>query len=209
MQKENANYMRIAGIDEVGRGPLAGPVVAAAVIFPPGYANSKIIDSKKLSAKKREELVTIIKADALEYAITAVGHKRIDRLNIREATRLAMALSLDRVHADYALIDGNMTINSPVPHQAVVKGDSKFVQIAAASIIAKVFRDKIMETLDAFYPGYSFGKHSGYPTTLHRKAVAVLGPSPVHRKTFKGVKEYCGRNTAFSGSTEISLAVLR
>ena len=191
MRKNAAENRRIAGVDEVGRGPLAGPVVAAAVILPFNYSNRRIQDSKKLSAKKREELAEVIKAEALEYSIVAVGHKRIDRLNIREATKVAMQLCLQRVSADYALIDGNMTIDSCTPHEAIVKGDSKFVQIAAASIIAKVHRDALMAILDRRYPGYSFTKHAGYPTVKHREAISALGPCPVHRTTFKGVKEFC------------------
>lgn len=187
-----AKYQRIAGVDEVGRGPLAGPVVAAAVVLPPGYDHPEITDSKKLSASKREKLVAVIERDALDIAIVAVGHRRIDHLNIREATRLAMRLSLARVSAEYALIDGNMTIDSPVPHEAIIKGDSLFIQIAAASIIAKVYRDKLMSVLDARYPGFGFTGHAGYPTEKHREAIARLGPSPVHRRSFRGVKEHCG-----------------
>jgi len=184
----------IAGIDEVGRGPLAGPVVAAAVVFPPEYKNSEINDSKQLSKKKRESLIETIKANALSWSIISVGHRRIDLLNIREASRFAMKLALARVNAEYALVDGNTRLDSPLPHEAIIKGDSKFIQIAAASILAKVYRDHLMEVLDCKYPGYGFAKHAGYPTKFHREAIAKLGPCPIHRTTFKGVKEFCIKN---------------
>ena len=182
--------MRIAGVDEVGRGPLAGPVVAAAVVFGENYSNSQIKDSKKLSAKKREELIETIKKDALDWSIVAVGHHRIEELNIREASRLAMKLAVERVSADSILVDGNTEIDITVPQKTVIKGDSKHVEIAAASIIAKVWRDNLMKDLDTRYPGYGFGKHAGYPTKVHKEQIAILGPCPVHRKTFRGVREF-------------------
>ena len=138
----------IAGVDEVGRGPLAGPVVAAAAVFAAGYVNPAIKDSKQLSAKRREQLVDVIKRDAVGWAIVAVGPKRIDRLNIREATKLAMSLALKRVRADRVLVDGNMAINTALPQRTVVKGDAKHVEISAASILAKVYRDQMMAVLD-------------------------------------------------------------
>ena len=182
--------MRIAGVDEAGRGPLAGPVVAAAVIFPTGYKNPEIKDSKQLSAEKRDRLVEIIKRDALDYAIVAVGHHRIDRLNIRAASLLAMSLALQRIPADQVLIDGNALINTNLPQQAIIKGDQKFVQISAASILAKEYRDHLMVILDQKYPGFELKKHAGYPTKLHKEKIAEQGPSRIHRKTFKGVKEF-------------------
>ncbi len=181
---------RIAGVDEVGRGPLAGPVVAAVAVFPAGYQNPDFRDSKKLSAKRREELVPIIQADALEWAIVSVGHHRIEQINIREASRLAMSLCLKRVKADLVLVDGNVPIECNIPQRTVVRGDDLHVEISAASILAKVFRDNLMQTLDEKYPGYGLGKHAGYPTPAHRQAIATLGPSPVHRRTFGGVREY-------------------
>lgn len=186
---ENAN-LKIAGVDEVGRGPLAGPVVAAAVVLPENFHHPEITDSKKISKSKRILLAQEIKSKALSWSIVAVGHRRVDQMNIREATKLAMRLSLNRVEADYALIDGNMTIDNTIPNKAVVKGDSKHIQIAAASIIAKVYRDSLMRDLDTRYPGYSLGQHAGYPTKSHRAAIAAIGPSPIHRKSFKGVREY-------------------
>lgn len=182
--------MLIAGIDEAGRGPLAGPVVAACVLFPKNYKNADITDSKKLSKKKRDTLVSVIKADALNYAIIAVGHKRIDQLNIREATKVAMKKAAFKVIADKYLIDGNMLIDIPFPQEAIVKGDLKFIQISAASILAKTYRDNLMEILDHKYPGFNFTKHAGYPTKAHKLAIQNLGPSSVHRKTFRGVSDF-------------------
>ena len=187
---------RIAGVDEAGRGPLAGPVVAAAVVFSENYANSQIKDSKKLSAKKREQLVEVIKRDALQYAIVAVGHQRIRRLNIREASRLAMSLALKRVRADCVLVDGNMAIDTPLPQKTVIHGDALCVEISAASILAKVWRDELMRKLSARYPGYGFERDSGYPTKNHRSCIRLIGPSPVHRVTFRGVREYVGTNNS-------------
>ena len=182
--------MRIAGVDEVGRGPLAGPVVAAACVFEQGYINSEIKDSKQLSPRKREQLVEVIKANCLEWAIVAVGPRRIERLNIREASRLAMSLALERVSADLALIDGNVAIVSKIPQQTIIGGDRLRLEISAASILAKVWRDKLMQVLDLKYPGFGLGDHAGYPTASHRQAISLLGPSRIHRKTFRGVKEY-------------------
>lgn len=180
----------IAGVDEAGRGPLAGPVVAAAVVLPIGYKNSDITDSKKLSKKKRELLFDEIKKNALSWSIVAVGHHRIDKLNIRAASLFAMSLAVDRVEANYVLVDGNAEIPTDLPQEAIVKGDQKHQEISAASILAKVYRDSLMKVLDEKYPGYSLSQHSGYPTKLHREAIKELGPSKIHRRTFKGVKEF-------------------
>lgn len=182
--------MNIAGVDEVGRGPLAGPVVAAAVVFKEGYKNPEIGDSKKLSKKKREQLVEIIKRDSLGWAIIAVGHRRIDRLNILQASRLAMSMALKRVSADLALIDGNVRIEAAIPQETIVGGDASRVEIGAASILAKVYRDNLMATLDAKYPGYGLSRHAGYPTKTHREAIKDLGPSKIHRRSFRGVSEH-------------------
>lgn len=181
---------RVAGVDEVGRGPLAGPVVAAAVVFAEGYANEEIRDSKKLSAQERERLVGVIEADALSWAVVSVGHRRIDRLNILQASRLAMSLALRRIVADSVLVDGNVPIETNLPQTTVVGGDALHVQISAASIVAKVFRDRLMGILDVRYPGYDLGKHAGYATEIHRTAIRKLGPSPVHRVSFRGVSEF-------------------
>ena len=181
---------RKAGVDEAGRGPLAGPVVAAAVVFPNNYCNPKITDSKKLSAKNRELLFSEIISKATSWSIVAVGHKRIEELNIREASLLAMSLALKRVDADFVWVDGNARIPTEIPQETIIGGDSKIIEISAASILAKVYRDKLMTILDKKYPGYGLSEHSGYPTKAHRDAVQRLGPSKIHRKTFKGVQEF-------------------
>ncbi|MBN8549668.1 MAG: ribonuclease HII [Deltaproteobacteria bacterium] len=194
--------MLIAGVDEVGRGPLAGPVVAAAVVFKEGFTHPGIKDSKQLSSKQRELLVPVIKAAAVQWSIVSVGHRRIEALNIREASRLAMSLAVSRIIADLILVDGNVPIVSTITQRTVVGGDALHVEISAASILAKVFRDNLMHVLDEKYPGYTFSKHSGYPTKSHRQAIAELGPCPVHRRTFQGVKEYVVWNS--KGPKEIS-----
>lgn len=183
----------IAGVDEVGRGPLAGPVVAAAAAFKIGYRNRAIRDSKKLSASQREELLPIIQRDAVAYAVVAVGHRRIERWNIREASKIAMSLAVRRLRLRCApvirkvLVDGNMPIMTDLPQVTVIGGDDKHVQISAASILAKVWRDQLMAVLDRRYPGYGLGVHCGYATASHRSALLRLGPSPIHRRTFHGV----------------------
>jgi len=179
----------ICGVDEVGRGPLAGPVVAAAAVFPEGYRNPNIRDSKQLSAKKRDYLVEVIHAEALAWKIVAVGHTRIDRLNILQATRLAMKLAVERltIRPDLVLVDGNVPIEIAHPQRTVVKGDSLHVEISAASILAKVWRDHLMEVLDSKYPGYGLAGHAGYPTASHRAALLAHGPSRIHRRSFRGV----------------------
>lgn len=189
--------MLIAGVDEAGRGPLAGPVVAGAVVFRAGYRNADIKDSKQLQKAERERLVDIIKRDALDWAVVAVGHHRIDRLNILGASKLAMALAVQRINADMVLIDGNQKINVDIPQHTVIDGDRKFVQISAGSILAKVYRDHLMEVLDRKYPGYGFSTHSGYPTVQHRSAIVALGPSRIHRRSFRGVKEFFEENIQY------------
>lgn len=181
---------RIAGIDEAGRGPLAGPVVAAAVVFPLEYKNDKIADSKKLSPKIREYLFDEILNSASQWSIVAVGHHRIEALNIREATRVAMKLALSRIEADEVLIDGDMTIETDVPQRTIVGGDALVLQISAASILAKVWRDRLMQILGSRYPEFGFSQHAGYPTKAHKEAIVLYGPCPVHRRTFRGVKEH-------------------
>ena len=183
----------VAGIDEVGRGPLAGPVVAAVCVFQSGFTHKKINDSKKLSAKMRDNLYEEIISLACGWAIVAVGPEMIDRINIRNATKLAMSLALKRVTADRALIDGNMLIDTDLPQTTVIGGDGLCVEIGAASIIAKVWRDRLMAHYDQIYPGYGLAGHAGYPTPAHKAAVATLGPSPIHRRTFAGVKEHVHR----------------
>lgn len=181
--------LKVAGVDEAGRGPLAGPVVAAAVILPDGYFNKKIKDSKKLSERSRDTLFSEIIEVCEAYSICAVGHHRIDLLNIREATKLAMSLAVNRVRPDLALIDGNMGINVACEQRTIVGGDASELVISAASILAKVWRDRLMKRLGAKYPGYGLELHAGYPTAAHRLAVNTIGPSPVHRRSFAGIGE--------------------
>ena len=177
----------VAGVDEAGRGPLAGPVVAAAVILPHGFDVLGIDDSKKLSPKKREELFEVIKAEALAWSIGQAGPERIDEINILEATKEAMTLAVQglSLRPDHVLIDGNFTVRAlDLPQTAIVKGDANSTSIAAASILAKVTRDRYMEEMDAVYPGYAFANNKGYGTKAHYEGLKALGPSPIHRRTF-------------------------
>ncbi|SMC88121.1 RNase HII [Desulfocicer vacuolatum DSM 3385] len=187
-----AGYRSVAGIDEAGRGPLAGPVVSAAVILPPGFTASGVNDSKKLTPRKRDLMFDIIMDQALAVSTGIATVEEIDDVNILKASLLSMLRAANGLclKPDFLLIDGKFTIESSLPQQAVIKGDSKSISIAAASIIAKVTRDRIMKKLHVQYPQYGFDRHKGYPTALHKKAVMEFGPCPVHRKTFKGVKEF-------------------
>ena len=180
----------VAGVDEAGRGPLAGPVFAAAVIFEKGVCIPEINDSKKLTEKKREELFDVIKEKALSYAIVSVSEKEIDEINILNATLKCfnMAVSSLSVKPDVALIDGNRVGEMPVPCETVVKGDAKSMSIAAASILAKVSRDRYITELDSVYPEYNFKKHKGYGTKEHLELIKKYGPCQIHRMTFRGVK---------------------
>jgi ribonuclease HII len=176
----------IAGCDEAGRGPLAGPVVAAAVIFPNDYYCEEIDDSKKLSEKQREKLFPLILQNAVACSVASVSHGMIDKLNILNASLLAMKTAVERLKfsPDVILVDGNKAFDFPVPVIPVIKGDSKSFSIAAASIIAKVVRDRIMKRLDVYYPVYNWKKNKGYPTKKHLEAVKIYGLTPLHRKTF-------------------------
>lgn len=185
-------FLKVAGVDEVGRGPLAGPVVAAAVILPVGVQLAGVDDSKKLSPHKREILFEVITAQALSIGIGSIGPEIVDSINILQATRLAMLNAVQQLspQPDYLLIDGITPINSALPQKTVKKGDSLSLSIAAASIIAKVTRDRLMTEMDQRYPGYGFAGHKGYGSAAHLEAIRRLGPSPIHRLTFGGVKEY-------------------
>ena len=192
----NRGYRQIAGIDEAGRGPLAGPVVSAAVILPENFSGQGIADSKKLSEKKRRTLFPYIKKHAICVATGIASHHEIDQINILQASLLSMKRSVenlsqtpDFIIPDFLLIDGKFTIEMNIDQSAIVKGDSKSISIAAASIIAKVTRDAIMKKLHKKYPLYNFIQHKGYPTKAHKEAILKYGPCPVHRQTFKGVKE--------------------
>ncbi len=182
----------IAGIDEAGRGPLAGPVVSAAVILPATFRNPDINDSKKLSAKKRQLLYDVIYTHAVSIGIGIVDPIEIDRINILQASLLAMAMAVKNLdpRPDFLLIDGIFPISTDLPQQPITKGDALSFSIAAASIIAKVTRDRLMQKYHHYYPQFDFPKHKGYPTAAHREAIRKFGCCPIHRKSFRGVKEY-------------------
>lgn len=179
-------YQRICGADEAGAGPLAGAVYAAAVILPLGLEIEGLNDSKKLSEKKREYLFDVIQEKAIAWSINGIDVEEIDEINILEARLKAMDLCIDMLEPkpDFALIDGNRNKGIRCLNATVVKGDSRSANIAAASILAKVSRDRYMIALDKIYPEYGFAKHKGYPTKAHYEALRKYGPCPVHRKTF-------------------------
>ncbi|MEW6778310.1 MAG: ribonuclease HII [Bdellovibrionota bacterium] len=182
----------VAGLDEAGRGPLAGPVVAAAVVFPAHMeAVEGIDDSKKLSPEQRKKLSVLIRERSL-FAIAEVTAEQIDEVNILQASLLAMRLAAEKLSQkpEFLLIDGNKKVPMDTPQRAIVKGDGKVLSIAAASILAKVHRDALMEEFARQYPAYGFEGHKGYPTISHREAIKRHGPCPIHRKTFRGVKEF-------------------
>ena len=185
-------YTAVCGIDEAGRGPLCGSVVAAACILPDGLEIPELNDSKKLTPKKRDKLFDLILQNAIAYGIAEATVEEIDALNILEADLLAMRRAIDNLHtpdgqpyrADYALIDGNISRDFQIPARAVIKGDSLSMSIAAASILAKVTRDRMCEDMDKAYPMYGIAKHKGYGTKAHMDALRAYGPSPIHRKKF-------------------------
>lgn len=199
-------FRAVAGVDEVGRGPLAGPVVAAAVILPQGFVHPDIKDSKMLSAKQREQLAPVIEQAALSWALGIVDVEAIDRLNILRASLTAMAQALRGLSTapDYALIDGNQkipreifavlgfTAAQPLSQQTIVKGDQLCLSIAAASIVAKVARDRMMVDYDRQYPEYGFAGHKGYGSAAHLAALERYGPTPIHRRSFKPVRDLLG-----------------
>jgi ribonuclease HII len=185
-------FSRIAGIDEAGRGPLAGPVVSAAVLLPTSFPVSGITDSKKLTPKKRAYLYEKIYDHAVSIGIGIVDPLEIDRINILKASLLSMAMSAENLipQPDCLLIDGKFQILSDLPQEAIIRGDEQSISIAAASIIAKVTRDRIMERYHQEYPQFGFSRHKGYPTKAHKEAIKKFGCCPIHRRSFKGVKEY-------------------
>ncbi len=190
---KNNGYKAICGVDEAGRGPLAGPVFAAAVILPENCEIEGLNDSKKLSEKKREALFDIIKEKAVSWSVASVDEKIIDEINILQATYLAMKNAVEGldVPADYALIDGNRMPPIEIDGETIVKGDAKSMSVAAASILAKVSRDRFMLELDKQYPQYQFSKHKGYGTKLHYEMLTEYGISPCHRITF--LKSFTGK----------------
>jgi len=193
-----AGVQHIAGVDEVGMGPLAGPVVAAAVVFPPGTQIEGIDDSKALDPTRREELDEVIRARAAAVGIGVVPVEEIDRLNIYHAGLRAMQLALSNlaVVPQHVLVDSRTIPDVPQPQNSFDKGDGLNFSIAAASIIAKVYRDRLMAQLDAQYPGYGFAGHKGYATREHQEAIRELGPCPIHRRSFDFIRELCGQYSA-------------
>jgi ribonuclease HII len=185
-------FSRIAGIDEAGRGPLAGPVVSAAVIIPTSLQIPGISDSKKLSPQKRNYLYEKIYDSAVSVGIGIVDPFEIDRINILQAALLSMAMAVENLapQPDCLLIDGTFLISSTLPQEAIPKGDALSASIAAASIVAKVTRDRLMERYHEDYPQFEFSKHKGYPTKAHKQAIQQFGCCPIHRRSFKGVKEH-------------------
>ncbi len=181
----------VAGVDEVGRGPLVGAVVTAAVILNPLKPIAGLADSKKLTAARREALAEIIEQDALAWALGRAEPEEIDELNILQATMLAMqrAVAALGIQPDHVLIDGNRCPALPMTAEAIVKGDGTVAEISAASILAKVARDREMDDLHAAHPGYGFDRHKGYPTPAHLRALAELGPLPQHRRSFAPVRQ--------------------
>lgn len=182
---------RIAGLDEVGRGPMFGPVVAAAVIFPERCRMPGLTDSKQLNEKQRNEFDVLIRAEAAAWSIAAIDVETIDRINIRKASLLAMRVAVEQlaVPPDYLLIDGLDMIDWLCPQQSVVQGDSTSLSIAAASVLAKVHRDRLLVELDSVYPGYGLARHKGYCSPEHMAALARLGPTPLHRRSYQPVAQ--------------------
>lgn len=185
-EARDAGYLFIAGTDEAGRGPLAGPVAAAAVILPFGIEIPGLDDSKKVSVKGREELYPVIREKAVASAVAFATVEEIEKLNILRASQLAMRRAVEALSpkADFILIDGNVSDGFGIPERTVVKGDSLSASIAAASILAKVERDRLMDRYAEEYPGYGFEKHKGYPVPAHYEAIRALGPTPIHRMSF-------------------------
>jgi len=185
-------FKRITGVDEAGRGPLAGPVVAGAVILPEEGIGQRLFDSKQISPEKREVLYEAIFAKALAVGTGIVSQEEIDNLNILQASLKAMILAIENlvIPPDFILIDGPHGLQIPIPQKPIIKGDRLSNSIAAASIVAKVTRDRLMEQYDQRYPQYDFATHKGYGTKEHRQAIQEFGVCELHRKTFRGVKEY-------------------
>ncbi len=190
-----AGFNAVCGVDEAGRGPLAGAVFAAAVILPEGCEIEGLNDSKKLTEKKREELFDVIREKAVAFCVAAADEKEIDEVNILQATFLAMCRAVDglKTPADFALVDGNRTPPMEIPVRTIIKGDSLSPSVAAASVLAKVSRDRYMCELAKIYPQYELEKHKGYGTKLHYELIEKYGISPIHRRTFlKKILDKCG-----------------
>jgi ribonuclease HII len=198
----------VAGLDEVGRGCLAGPVIAGACILDPTKELPKgLNDSKQLTAKQRDEIAAELKEMSLAYAIGSVSPEEIDRINILEATKLAMrhALAGLGTAADFLLIDALVLKGVPIPQKSIIKGDSISASIAAASILAKTYRDGLMNSYEAEYPEYGFSEHVGYATKRHYAALQAHGPCPIHRMTFRGVLQKDETSLAMDGKTDVNI----
>jgi ribonuclease HII len=196
---------RVCGIDEAGRGPLAGPVVAAAVILDPDRSINGLADSKVLSAERREELAMRIRERAIAFAVAAATVEEIDTFNILQATLLAMRRAVDelQVAAEYALVDGNQMPRLPIPGRTIISGDATERCISAASILAKTTRDAMMRTLDEQHPGYGFAQHMGYPTPAHLDRLQRLGPCAIHRKSFAPVRRLLDARLTSDGAHRV------
>ena len=196
-------YQSVAGVDEAGRGPLAGPVVSAAVMLACDFDDRGVTDSKTLTWRQRETFYERIYQQAKGIGIGIVDAVEIDRINILQATRLSMAMAVANLKPppDYVLIDGKTDIDVPMAQQSIVKGDSRSISIAAASIVAKVSRDRLMKRYHADFPEFGFDRHKGYPTRAHRDAIAAHGPCWIHRRSFNGVRQHLRPNGAFLASS--------
>ncbi len=194
---QRQGYKIVAGIDEAGRGPLAGPVLAAAVVLPKHFELPGLTDSKKLSPAARERLFPLIRQQALAVGIGLASPAEIDQINILQATLQAMLRAVSRLalNPDYLLIDGITPLPHSLPQQTLKKGDSRSLSIAAASVVAKVVRDRLMVHYDRVFPDYGFAGHKGYGSAAHRQAIVRFGPCPIHRTTFRGVKEHLSVRT--------------
>lgn len=188
-------FRTVAGVDEAGRGPLAGPVVAAAVVLPERFDLPGLNDSKKLSADQRERLLPLIRTQSLAFGVGIVSAGEIDRINILQATLKGMVTAVQRLllPPDYLLVDGITPVPFPLQQRTIKQGDSRSLSVAAASVLAKVVRDRMMTAYDRIYPGYDFARNKGYGSASHLAAIARLGPSPLHRLTFSGVREHVKR----------------
>lgn len=188
----------IIGLDEAGRGPMAGPLVVAGVIFKEGYYNDEINDSKQLSEKKREKLYDLVIENALAYHIEVIDIEEVDRLNVYQASRTGMIRCIEKISLspDFALTDA-MPLGETIDHLSIIKGDALSLSIGAASILAKVTRDRIMKEYDLLYPEYGFAKHKGYPTKAHKEALKLYGVTPIHRRSFAPVMEVLNEQLSF------------
>ena len=191
-EAERCGYRLVAGLDEAGRAPLAGPVVAAAVVLPRGFAHAEINDSKQLTPALRDRLYGEIYAAAITVGIGIVDAVEIDRINILRASLRAMAIAAENLRPppDYLLIDGPYPAPVELPQKPIIDGDCLSISIAAASIVAKVTRDRLMNGYDMYYPVFGFARHKGYPTKCHREAIRSFGCCPIHRRTFRSVREH-------------------